>query len=108
MSSSTSDDDDIDHSIRSSGAATETLMKSASMVLLSVALLDEGGEKKPRQSASKQQCFDNAGCLKIIKREHLSPDALFGQEFPFFFHLGRSRVELIIQALGNFRSTILW
>jgi Plant transposon protein len=103
--SSSSSDGEIDHSMQSSGVATANLLKSASMVLLSVALVEEGDvtskSQKPRQSASKQQCFDNAGCLKIIKRDHLSPDALFGTEFPLFFRLERSRVELIIQALGN-------
>jgi hypothetical protein len=63
------------------------------MVLLTAALLEDDQEKdecsnictKTRQSGSKRRCFDNAGCLIIIKRDHLSPDALFGKEFPYFF-----------------------
>jgi hypothetical protein len=58
-------------------------------------------QKKEHQPRSKRRQFHHVSAYENIQRDHVGPDALFGKEVVVFYRLGRPRVEMIIQSLGN-------
>ena len=53
------------------------------------------------KTRSKRRVFDHHGARNCMERDHLGPDALFGQEVLLFFRLSRPRVQFILEAFGN-------
>lgn len=65
------------------------------------ATLDGKNKKRAFSHRAKRRVFDHRAAYNSLQRDHLGPDPLFGKEFLLFFRLGRSRVQLILEKLGN-------
>jgi hypothetical protein len=100
-----SDDDSLE---RRSAATNLSIQAAGLLAMLEGKLMvGDGTDNKKKKQVTKRQfttnrrSFDHLGAYNNIQRDHLGTDSLFGKEFPMFFRITRSRVELIIQRLGN-------
>ena len=55
-----------------------------------------------KRKRGKRRVFDSHGAYKCIKRDFLSPYALFGKEFIMIFRLSRSRVQRLLEDFGKY------
>jgi Plant transposon protein len=89
----------------SDGDSALIIQTAGLFAMLEMELMEEGSllnkAYRERQSTGSRRSVNHLGSHNNIQRDHLGPDALFGQEFPMFFRLTRPRVELIIEQLGN-------
>jgi hypothetical protein len=60
---------------------------------------EEAVEPKGKKTRTARRLFDCEGAYNCIMRDHLGRNPLYGKEFPLFFRLSRTRVQLILEDL---------
>lgn len=107
-SSSDEDDEEFINDIKDVMTVAMVVVDAAAQLLMMEEEEEEFGKKKRRKEdrpRAKRRTFQHVAAYECIQRDHVGPDALFGQEVLLFFRLGRSRVEVLLQALGNSDNT---
>jgi hypothetical protein len=68
---------------------------------------EETMEPKVKKTRTARRLFNcEGGAYNCIMRDHISRNPLYGKEFPLFFRLSRTRVQLILEAdLGRLSAT---
>ena len=66
---------------------------------------EETMEPKLKKTRTARRLFDCEGAYNCIMRDHLSRNPLYGREFPLFFRLSRTRVQMILEDLGRLSET---
>jgi hypothetical protein len=104
-SSSDEDDEDIINEVQEVLAVGMAVVECLQLVHENEQQQQQkGGRKKQRkedQPRSKRRQFHHVSAYNNIQRDHVGPDPLFGKEIVVFYRLGRPRIELLLQCLGN-------
>jgi hypothetical protein len=60
---------------------------------------------KVKKTRTARRLFDCQGAYNCIMRDHLGRNPLYGKEFPLYFRLSRTRVQMILEDLGRLSDT---
>ena len=87
-------------------AACSAIMMMMLLQQESMTQEEEAVEPKVKKTRTARRLFDCEGAYNCIMRDHLGRNpALYGKEFPLFFRLSRTRVQMILEDLGRLSET---